>query len=366
MSPTAVVIGAGINGLCVADALLRKRWRVIVADRGRIPNPLSASYDHHRLIRLHYPDQPFFCNRAEAALLAWEALWDRIGVSHYHQTGMLALSSRAGDWTDRCRRIFDQLDIAYRQITPTELGRKHPFLSLTDVDYGLLTESGGALMAACILADLTHSLRSRGATLVEDFDAETVDMSSATVRANSGQILQGDIIVVAVGTGISALLGEILPERFTTMRTLVLYIDPPRSWTTRADDLPSWVSLGNDDSLWGAPPIADIPMKLGCGLKTRPGDPASERDVSDDEARDILTLYRERFADLSEAKIVKRIANFWTMAPEGRFILRRVDRCYVVSACSGHGFKFAVLTGRDVAEEIASGGMESASHRLSG
>jgi sarcosine oxidase len=366
MAPTAVIIGAGINGLCVADALLQKRWRVTVADRGSIPNPLAASYDHHRVIRAHYPDEPTFCRRAEAALQAWEALWDRIGVRRYHQTGILALCSSAGDWTDRCRRVFDQCDVQYRQLSPSELCRDYPFLNVADLNYGLLTESGGVLMAADILADLTRSLRRRGATLIENFDADTISVSSARARAKGGQTLQGDILVVAAGTGISALLDDIIPERFTPMRTIVLYVDHPRSWNPGICDFPSWVSLGNDDALWGVPPIAGIPMKFGCGLKTRPGDPATERHVSEDEASDVLALYRDRFADLNAARVVGRVANFWTMAPEGRFVLRQVERCYVVSACSGHGFKFAVLTGQDAAEAIAAGDRESASRRLAG
>jgi glycine/D-amino acid oxidase-like deaminating enzyme len=364
MTPTAIVIGAGINGLCVADALLQNGWRVTVADRGRLPNPLSASYDHHRFMRLHYPDEPAYARRAEVAMAAWEALWDRIGVNRYRQTGMLALCSHAFDWTDRCRIMFERFGISYRQLTPTELKQRHSFIRADNISYGLLTEHGGLLMAASMLDDLLRSLRSRGAILVENFDVETVVTSSARARAKDGSVLEGDILVVAAGVGTSALLEERLPERFTAMRTVVLYLDPPPTWNTALHNMPSWVSLGGDDALWGAPPVAGIPMKFGCGHKTRPGNPETERLVTDGETLEILEIYQEHFAGLQEARVVERIANFWTRTSEGRFSLRRLDRCYVLSACSGHGFKFAVLTGREAAEAIAAGDARDASAKL--
>ncbi len=55
------------------------------------------------------------------------------------------------------------------------------------------------------------------------------------------------------------------------------------------------------------------------------------------------------------------------MAPEERFVLRQHDRVLAVSACSGHGFKFGALSGRDVAEAVTgSAPVEAVAERMAG
>ena len=49
--PSALILGAGIMGLCSAWALNRAGWQVRVVEQAPIPNPRGASVDQHRLIR---------------------------------------------------------------------------------------------------------------------------------------------------------------------------------------------------------------------------------------------------------------------------------------------------------------------------
>jgi len=49
-----IIVGAGIAGLSTAWALVKAGHSVSVIEQGRIPNPLAASGDHHRIIRRAY------------------------------------------------------------------------------------------------------------------------------------------------------------------------------------------------------------------------------------------------------------------------------------------------------------------------
>ena len=42
MAGHALVVGAGIYGLCTAWALVKRGWRVTIVDKGPIPNPVSS------------------------------------------------------------------------------------------------------------------------------------------------------------------------------------------------------------------------------------------------------------------------------------------------------------------------------------
>jgi sarcosine oxidase len=54
------------------------------------------------------------------------------------------------------------------------------------------------------------------------------------------------------------------------------------------------------------------------------------------------------------------------MAPGERFLLARDRRLVVLSADSGHGFKFGALTGEDVAEALDGGDFDAVARRLAG
>jgi glycine/D-amino acid oxidase-like deaminating enzyme len=43
---------------------------------------------------------------------------------------------------------------------------------------------------------------------------------------------------------------------------------------------------------------------------------------------------------------------FYTVAPGERFVVEAYGRAFLVSACSGHGFKFGPLIGLRLAEAI--------------
>lgn len=96
-----------------------------------------------------------------------------------------------------------------------------------------------------------------------------------------------------------------------------------------------------------------IKMKLGLGAVAPDGDPSGDRFTRDHEIQTILDAYRTRIRDVDGLTAIEGHANWWTLAPEERFVFRAVGRAWFLSACSGHGFKFGALTGRDVAAAIS-------------
>ncbi len=180
-----------------------------------------------------------------------------------------------------------------------------------------------------------------------------------------GARLAGDVVLLAAGTGLPrlapALAGDLAPRR-----PVVVYARPPAEWAGAWEGGPCWVDLGGEDDLWGFPPVAGIAMKLGAGRLTRPGDPLTGRAAGPEEGEAILAAYRGRFRDADAYVAAEVVANFYLMAPEERFVLRRSGRAVLVSADSGHGFKFGPLTGEDVADALAPGGFEAAARRLAG
>ena len=74
-----------------------------------------------------------------------------------------------------------------------------------------------------------------------------------------------------------------------------------------------------------------------------------------EEAHHIASLAHHRLVDPRRYQFGETRACFYTMTEDERFVLRTLDgdnRCLVVSACSGHGFKFGALLGEASAATV--------------
>lgn len=360
--PKALIVGAGINGLCTAWALVKAGWQVEVFEAGAFPNPHAASTDHHRLIRSFYSD-PGYAARIPAAFEAWDTLWADLGRSHYEPRGMLAVSQVEGDWSDQTRKVLDERGFAFSLMTGPELGARYPMLETKGVRYGMLTEDGGMLMATPILRDLAAWLAERGVVLRANTRVASVSETGTLVTAK-GESFSADMVITATGVA-SAEFSEPMKDCHAR-RVTVLYVDPPHHWRTAWSDAPCWVDLGGDDDLWGMPLTGDLPMKLGFGAYTQPGDPETERTPTAADIETVLGAYRGRFKDIEAFTLREAYVNFYLMAPQEKFQLHQNGAHLAVSADSGHGFKFGALTGLDVAEAVITGATEQVARRMAG
>ncbi len=328
-----------------------------VADRGTIPNPLSASSDHHRLIRPHYPGAPGLAARVADAHVAWDALFAdvvRAGADgpFYAQTGVLSVSTEEGDWTDRAAAALEIANIANQRLEPTALAEQFPQFAVPDARYGLHTEQGGALLSNRIMDALVGWLTARGATLVEGFEAVAIDSAMGRATARDGRVLEADAVVAAVGVGSAELLSDWIGEPLRTRRSVVLYVDPPADLDQAWARGPSWCDLGGADDHWGIAPVAGLPLKLGLGAHTRDGNERAEREATEADVETILAGYGGHFARIADYRVRSAVANFWTLAPGERFVLQRDDRLIATAIDSGHAFKFGAINGLDLAEAV--------------
>jgi len=359
-----LVVGGGIAGLSTAWALARDHHKVEVFDQGTLPNLLGASHDQQRLIRYFYPDRPGYCRMVDDAFEAWERLWTAIGRRHYAETGALAISVQPGDWTDRARQTLDEVGIAYDRIEGADVARRWPFL-LQRAQYAIRTRKGGALFADRILTDLIAHLAAIEVQRHAMTTVASINAAGGSIKLADGTVKEGDAVVLAGGAWVGK-LAPALAERVTPVRNALLYLEPPvrllAAWATA----PTVVDCGGPSDIYAVPPVGGTDLKFGIGAHRRPGDPDRDRTTPGDEAVKLLGYLRPVVADLGTYRIKGIKSCFYAMAKDERFILERQDKLWIVSACSGHGFKFGPLVGERVAEAVTGGDTEAIGKRLAG
>ena len=348
---TTIIVGAGVMGLATAWHLARAGQAVTVLEQGPIPNPLAASFDNHRLIRALYPGSPGYTRMAMDAYAAWDEVWAAAGVRHYENCGSIAFSRAAGDWADGCRAPLDAMGAAYELLPPDELAHRFPFLVPDGIRWGLFTPEGGVLFADRILMTLADLCRAAGVDLRPAAPVRAVD-PMGTVTLASGEVLRAGQVVVTAGAWVGSLFPDVIGTRLNTYRQVVVYLDPPAEHAAAWGRAPGIIDGGLPDSHWGIPPVGGTRLKLAVGRWKRRADPAEDPAVGAGEAEAIRERWRPLLHGIEQYRILEARSCRYIFAPDDRFVLERRGRAWLVSPCSGHGFKFGALIGRAVADGV--------------
>ena len=350
----AIIVGGGVMGLCTAWGLAREGHQVELFEQGALPNPLASSTDEHRLIRHPYGDRTGYARMIDPAFAAWDLLWHDLGVTLYAPTGTLALTGNGADWADRSARSLAAIGRPMTELTLAELRRRFPQLNADGVERAFWLDAGGMLFAADIVAALARYLANNShVRLRTNTPIRSVDPERGRVTANSGETHEADVVVVAAG----AWVGRLLPlgKRLVPSRQIVIYFRLPEEQRAAWAKGPMIMQKTGDVGLYFVPPMDGRGFKVGDHGFSLSGDPDGSRDATEAEIRPLLQRCRGLFKGFDSWSTDRLKVCFYTVTEDERFVVEKQGaRGWVMSPCSGHGFKFGALMGLELARTIAS------------
>lgn len=354
-----IVVGAGIAGLSTAWSLTGAGHKVTLVEQGPIPNPLAASGDHHRIIRRAYGTASGYARLIDEAYDAWALMWADIGENHLDPRGFLCVSREEGDEAERLRDGLADGGYPFELVEPSEAVRRWPFLEAGTFRYAFFSTEGGALHCRKIATGLARWLRANGANVYENSKVVSVDEDEGRIALEHGETMQADRVVVTAGAWVPKLFPH-LAGTLTTYRTALSYVDPP------ADLLPAWeaapviLDVGGVTDGYMIPPTRGAGMKFGSGLhKVRTSDADWNRQPVEGEGEVIRNLFSPPIARITEYAVKAVVTCAYTFTDDETFFAEERGRCLIVSACSGHGYKFGAAVGRRVAQAVGDGDTEA-------
>jgi glycine/D-amino acid oxidase-like deaminating enzyme len=357
----AIVVGGGVMGLCTAWALGREGHDVEIFEQGDLPNPLASSMDEHRLIRHPYGDHMGYARMIDDAFAAWDLLWRDLGRRLYAATGTLALSGNGADWAERSAATLAAIGRPMTELAPTELPRRFPLVDAKGVERAFWIDSGGVLFAQDIVAALVRLLGERpGVRLVPYTAVRSVDLERGRIITEAGAVHEGDVVVVAAG----AWVGRLLPalDRLVPSRQIVIYFDLPEDQRAAWAKGPMIIEKTGDVGLYLVPPAEGRGLKVGDHEFSRHGDPNGGRDAVEDEIRPLLERCRSLLHGFERWRTNRLKVCFYTVTDDERFVVEKQGaKGWLMSPCSGHGFKFGAVMGLELARTISSG-RDAAAH----
>ncbi len=344
------IVGAGIIGLSTAWALAREDHEVIVLDQGPIPNPASASFDQHRMIRPHYGNQEGYTRMVGEALGAWDLLWDDLDRNHYAETGVLAVDYGDHDWMAATRTALQRSKVSFDHLDKRDIERLAPMLNsevaaLGQEPCGLYAPRAGVLLADRILSDLAAWLSRKGAHLRHDSEVSRLDLAAGRLILADGEAVEADQIVVAVGAWVSRLLPD-LENQVQSVRSVVGYVKPPKELAAAWTSGPSLFLMTAAAHLYCLPPVLGSELKFGGAPTLRQCDPDVPIEVSRDELHRIAQAFSPYLKDPAGHLLVRGTGGYYADPADKRFLIERQGRALIVTGCGGRMFKFGALVGQ--------------------
>ena len=346
-----LIVGGGIAGLLTAWALGRRGVGVTLFEQGPLPNPRCSSFDEHRIIRHAYGTMEGYARLMPGAFGLWERLWGDLGQRHYEPTGAVSLMRDDQGWYEPSVRSLEELGVGYREVPLDAVPERYPMVNVDGLTRVVETDGAGMLFPAAIVTAVVAMLPALGVRLAASCAVEAVDAEAGTVRA-AGETHRGDAVVVAAGAWVDRLVpslhGVAVPSR-----QAVVYLAPPPDLAAAWARAPVLMNRSRVGGTYTLPPRRGTRLKVGDHVFSRRGDPDDDRVARPEDLEVLIPGLGIAFRDIERYAVLERRACYYTVSEDERFIVRPAgDRAWVVSACSGHGFKLAPAMAEAVAQAL--------------
>jgi sarcosine oxidase len=350
------VVGLGAMGAAVAWRLARRGASVVGFDRYRPPHTLGSTHGRSRIIREAYYEHPQYVPIVQRAYDLWAELETAGRVRLFQACGGLMIGTPESRLMTGARASAVTHHLSVQEWTASELRARVPALMPSPGMIALFEPRAGVLDPERGVTTMLAQAAAQGADL--RFDTPIAHWETTTdevvVTSTGGDVVRAGQLVLAAGGWLPQLLPDL--SSILTIERAVQYWFPPAS-----DDryspakLPIFL-LETPDGRW----LYGLPDQ-GHGVKLaahHEGEIASvdslRRHVSPDEQACFRALAALYVAGLASTPLDASVC-IYTNTPDEHFLLDRHPRhpkVYVMSACSGHGFKFAPALGELVAHEV--------------
>ena len=349
------VVGLGAMGAATAWRLSRRGVSVIGFDRYRPPHTLGSTHGRSRIIREAYYEHPQYVPVVQQAYGLWAELETAARVRLFQACGGLMIGTPESRLLAGARASAASHHLAVQEWSAAELRARVPALVPGGDMIALFEPRAGILDPERGVAAMLGQAESHGAALQFDTPVEawTSRRDGVVVSTASEEVVARQLVVAAGGW-----LPSLVPDLGVplTVERAVQY------WFTLADDdrftpakLPIFLLETHDERwLYGLP-------DQGAGLKLAEHH-HGEQATPDTLRRDVSVTERAAFRALA-APYISGLAPipsdasvcFYTNTSDEHFLIDRHPQhrlVYVISACSGHGFKFAPAIGELVTGEL--------------
>jgi sarcosine oxidase len=361
VSADLLVVGGGVMGLMTAYEASGRGARVTVLERGRIGDPMTASYGRTRSYRSDYLDAEYV-RLAREAMRLWTAFEADTGTRALIRCGCMNIAKSSvtadldGTYAELSRRVLEHMGVALESFGADELLERFPYV---EADVAHLEADAGVVDLQAVRFALTRVLAERGAEVVEQVEVESITGGRAVTSAG---VFEARSVVVTAGHGTNDVLARHAGARLQVplsrdRPTEARYVIPPasiRGFFT-ADAMPVIAYL--DTGIYVHPIVPGVVEAVKIGYYNPPDLPRGRTGIA--SVADFIEQCLPGLRDAEVTDVTDVDGCDYDLVADDDFVLGRVpgaERTFVGVGWRGTGYKFAPWVGRVLADLALHGG----------
>ena len=357
---TAIVVGAGINGVTAAIELKNRGHEVVLVDPGPLPHPLAASTDISKAVRAAYGADEDYTALADRCIPIWREWNTKFGTELYHETGVLFVCERPmrpGDFEFESARVFEKHQHRFDRFDREEFHQRFPAFAADRFRDGFFDPEAGYAEGGKVVATLVQYAKSIGVELRDRAKFVALNETDDLVRGiilDDRQRIDGDAIVIAAGAWTPYLLPS-TKNFFRATGHPVFHLKPSRPELFSAERFPFFGADISTTGYYGFPLNQGVVKIANHGGGREMSPDSTERVVTADEENDLRAFLRSTIPSLADDPVVYTRICMYCDTNDGDFWIapdpERPNLIVATGDC-GHGFKFAPVLGELIADAV--------------
>ena len=345
-------------GAATLDELARRNVRVCGLEQFDRGHRRGSSHGRHRVFRKAYFEHPDYVPLLCEAERIWKQLEAECGIPLYDRRGVVVSGPPDSEPVTGTLQAADAHGLAVHVLSPAAARTRWPMLMFPDSHRVVVDPDAGILAVEECVNQLLVRAERHGARLCWNTPVASwsFEGDQAVVTTVSGDTFRAERAVITGGAWAGTFLADELPP-LTVRHKLQVWYEADAVSRNTLTGLPAFFFETERGSFYGMPSGAGeikLARHSGGPVVQDPGSPGTGADAEDGP----VAWFANRFLKGLSPRPVYREPCLYTMSPDSHFLIdrhSRFDHVVYGAAFSGHGFKFAGVIGRILADLVLDG-----------
>jgi sarcosine oxidase len=336
--------------------LAKRGLRVLTLEQFRPNHDLGSSHGRTRIIRLAYFEDPRYVPLLRRGFSAWRELERSCGKELLRMTGCLTVGKEESGIVPGVLASAKAYALPHRKLGAQEAEDEFPAFKIDDDRTAVFEDNAGILFAEeCIRAFV-------GVAEASGCEFRFLEQVMGWKRDPNGIVVQtaketysADRVVLCAGPWMGRLAGGLIPLKVE--RQVPFWFSSGGHPRFSAEEMPVFIMEEEHGEFYGVPDVGDG-VKVGRHHGGEMVDPDTvKREVAKADAAPVEEFVSRRLPALVRPHSSATTC-LYTNTPDLNFAVGlhpEASNVIIVSACSGHGFKFASVMGEIVTDLATTG-----------